>query len=87
MSDGLLNSSLPSRNYPKASVKLDGAAYFSLDLDGADVGDEVVYVIRGTIKEKAQSHYEKDGRSITLLITDVQDQTPRKDRDETNRIQ
>jgi len=87
MSDNVQNSALPPRNFPKSRLMIDGPSYMGLDLEGLDVGDEVTYVIHGVVKQKAQSQMERDGRSIQLLVNTIQDQTPRNDRDLTNRLQ
>ena len=86
MDASIQNSSLPPRNFPKAHLTVDSASYGMLDLGGLDVGDEVVYVVRGEIKEKSVSQFEKDGRKITIVVKDITDQSPRTDRDQTNRL-
>ena len=86
MSESIQNSALPPRPISKTRMEIDGPTYMGLDLAGLDVGDEVVYVIHAEVKEKAVSHSDKDERRIVLTVNNIQDQTPRSDRDLTNRI-
>ena len=86
MSDSVQNSATPPRNFPKSTLSLDSASYMGLDLSNYDIDDDVVLIIRGRIKEKAVSMHEKGERSVRVAVIDVQDQTPREDRDITNRL-
>lgn len=86
MSDGVDNSSGIGRNFPKPTLHLDTAACRGIDLSNIDVDDEVTYIVKGKVKSKAISQFEKGELSAAIRITEVHDQTPRKDRDETNRL-
>jgi len=84
--DAADNSSLPPRNFPKATLTVDTASYMGFDVAQHDIDDDVILVIRGRIKGKRAHPMEKGELIADIAVIDIQDQTARKDRDETNRL-
>ncbi len=86
MSDSVQNSSMPPRHIPKSTLRLDTAAYLGLDLNSHDIDDTITLVVRARVKMKSASPHEKGELGAELAILDIQDKTPDRDRDETNRL-
>lgn len=86
MNDAIHNSALPPRNTPKPTLRFDTAAFMGLDMAQHEIDDDIFFVVRGRLKGKRSSEMEKGELGVEIIVLDIQDQTPRKERDETNRL-
>lgn len=87
MSDGPIhNSSIPSLNAPKQSFTINGVSYPGLGMSTYHIGDDIAIVLKGTVKGLNKPEHGRGAINLEILIEEVKDATPRKDRDETNRL-
>jgi len=86
MNDSVQNSSLAPRPVNKSHMTIDGPTYMGLELHDLDVGDSVMYMVKGEVKEKRVNHDDKTERTIEIVVNYIQDMSPKKGLDETNRL-
>jgi hypothetical protein len=84
--DGHNDSHLPSRVTPKDIFRITGSSYKALGMSERDVGDDVVLVIKGAVKAKSENQTEEGVMDFIIRVEHIEDNTPRSDRDENNRL-
>lgn len=68
------------------TIHLNTKGYPDAKIDNRKVGDTVTFIMTGRVKEVGEMFTNKDELTMTVMVKDIQDQSPRSDLDENGRV-